>query len=95
MINYITTPFKWFFKLAAASGLILLIFTIIALVISNSNFSYYYFDDELIERFGLIKDWNVSEVTDMHDIFNNINLDYLRLKLIVLHLYTIYKEYPR
>ena len=25
MINYITVPFKWFFKLEAASGLFLLI----------------------------------------------------------------------
>ena len=25
MINYITTPFKWFFKLEAASGVILLL----------------------------------------------------------------------
>ena len=44
MINYITTPFKWFFKLEAASGLLLLISAILALVISNSNFSHIYFD---------------------------------------------------
>ena len=44
MINYITTPFKWFFKLEAASGLLLLIAAIIALILSNSNFSDYYFD---------------------------------------------------
>ena len=44
MINYITTPFKWFFKLEAASGLILLIAAIIALFISNSNFSLFYFN---------------------------------------------------
>ena len=44
MINYITSPFKWFFKLEAASGLVLLIAAIIALVISNSNFSSIYFD---------------------------------------------------
>ena len=37
MINYITAPFKWFFKLEAASGLLLLIFAIIALFISDSN----------------------------------------------------------
>ena len=43
MINYITTPFKWFFKLEAASGLLLLIAAIIALILSNSNFSDYYF----------------------------------------------------
>ena len=43
MINYIATPFKWFFKLEAASGLLLLIAAIIALILSNSNLSDYYF----------------------------------------------------
>ena len=43
MINYITTPFKWFFKLEAASGLILLLAAIIALILSNTNLSSYYF----------------------------------------------------
>ena len=44
MIIYISAPFKWFFKLEAASGLILLIAAIIALVISNSDLSHYYFN---------------------------------------------------
>ena len=44
MINYITTPFKWFFKLEAASGLLLLIAAVIALILSNTNLSNYYFD---------------------------------------------------
>ena len=44
MINKITTPFKWFFKLEAASGLILLISAILALIISNSNLSNLYFE---------------------------------------------------
>ena len=44
MINHITSPFKWFFKLEAASGLILLMAAIAALLISNSNFSEYYFN---------------------------------------------------
>ena len=43
MINYISKPFKWFFKLEAASGLILLFAAIIALIISNSNLSDLYF----------------------------------------------------
>ena len=43
MINHITSPFKWFFKLEAASGLVLLISAVIALIISNSNFSELYF----------------------------------------------------
>jgi len=44
MINYITTPFKWFFKLEAASGLVLLISAVIALFISNSSLSNLYFE---------------------------------------------------
>ena len=44
MITYLTTPFKWFFKLEAASGLMLLIATVVALFFSNTNFSDYYFD---------------------------------------------------
>lgn len=43
MINFITAPFRWFFKLESASGLVLLIGAIIALVLSNSNLSEYYF----------------------------------------------------
>ena len=44
MINYISAPFKWFFKLEAASGLILLVSAIIALIVSNSSLSELYFD---------------------------------------------------
>jgi len=43
MIRNLSKPFKWFFQLEAASGLVLLIAAIIALVISNSNFSNLYF----------------------------------------------------
>ncbi len=44
MIQIITKPFKWFFKLEAASGLILLFAAILALFISNSNLSDLYFN---------------------------------------------------
>ena len=44
MLNYISKPFKWFFKLEAASGLLLLVSAIIALIISNSNISSLYFE---------------------------------------------------
>lgn len=44
MINYITKPFIWFFKLEAASGLVLLFSAIIALYLSNSTFSETYFN---------------------------------------------------
>jgi Na+:H+ antiporter, NhaA family len=59
MINYLSKPFKWFFKLEAASGLILLIAAILALIISNSSFSEIYFNslEEYlfigINKFGL------------------------------------------
>ena len=43
MINTLSKPFKWFFQLEAASGLVLLIAAIIALIISNSIFSDLYF----------------------------------------------------
>ena len=43
MIDYISKPFKWFFKLEAASGLVLLFAAIIALIISNSELSDLYF----------------------------------------------------
>ena len=43
MINFISTPFKWFFKLEAAGGLVLLIAALIALILSNTNLSDYYF----------------------------------------------------
>jgi NhaA family Na+:H+ antiporter len=44
MINYITSPFKWFFRLEAASGLLLLISAVVALIASNSSLSSIYFE---------------------------------------------------
>ena len=44
MLRYLSPPFKWFFKLEAASGLILLMSAIIALIISNSSISSLYFE---------------------------------------------------
>ena len=43
MINYLSKPFRWFFKLEAASGVVLLFAAIIALVISNSDLAEFYF----------------------------------------------------
>ncbi len=43
MIRYISSPFRWFFKLEAASGLVLLFAAIAALIISNSYLSDLYF----------------------------------------------------
>jgi len=59
MINYITAPFRWFFKLEAASGLVLLLAAIVALILSNTDFSDLYFkilNTHLLigtEKFGL------------------------------------------
>ena len=49
MLRYLSSPFKWFFKLEAASGLVLLISAILALIISNSSLSYFYF--ETLEKY--------------------------------------------
>ncbi len=49
MIRYLSAPFKWFFKLEAASGLLLLACAIIALIISNSDYSSLYF--EILETY--------------------------------------------
>ena len=43
MINYISKPFRWFFKLEAASGLVLIVCCNNCVIISNSNLSDLYF----------------------------------------------------
>ena len=52
MIDYISKPFKWFFKLEAASGLVLFIAAIFALLISNSDLSELYF--QILDRYLFI-----------------------------------------
>jgi len=44
MINVLTKPFKYFFKLESASGLLLLFSATIALIISNSDYATIYFE---------------------------------------------------
>ena len=44
MIKNLSKPFKWFFQLEGASGLVLLIAAIFALIISNSNLNELYFN---------------------------------------------------
>jgi len=44
MIRVLTKPFKYFFKLESASGLVLLFAAAIALIISNSDYDSIYFD---------------------------------------------------
>ena len=58
MIQKITKPFKWFFKLEASSGLVLLFSAIAALIISNSELSYLYFNT--LEKYIFIGIKNVG-----------------------------------
>ena len=44
MIHNLSKPFRWFFKLEASSGLVLLFSAIVALIISNSELSSLYFN---------------------------------------------------
>ena len=52
MIQHITKPFKYFFKLESASGLLLLFAAVIAMFVSNSNFSEDYFT--ILQKYILI-----------------------------------------
>ena len=58
MIQKITKPFRWFFKLEASSGLVLLFSAIAALIISNSDFSNIYFST--LEKYIFIGIENVG-----------------------------------
>jgi NhaA family Na+:H+ antiporter len=70
MINTVSKPFKWFFKLEAASGLVLLIAAIIALVISNSNFSELYFNT--LEQYFFIGINNFGLKLSVHHWINDL-----------------------
>ena len=52
MIQQITKPFKYFFKLEAASGLVLLFAAVLALIISNGSFSESYFS--ILEKYIIL-----------------------------------------
>jgi len=70
MINTVSKPFKWFFKLESASGLVLLIAAIIALVISNSNFSELYFNT--LEQYLFIGINNFGLKLSVHHWINDL-----------------------
>ena len=70
MIKTLSKPFKWFFKLEAASGLVLLIAAIIALVISNSNFSELYFST--LEQYLFIGINNFGLKLSVHHWINDL-----------------------
>jgi len=70
MIDTLSKPFKWFFKLEAASGLILLIAAIVALIISNSNFSELYFST--LEQYLFIGINNFGLKLSVHHWINDL-----------------------
>ena len=70
MIKTLSKPFKWFFKLEAASGLVLLIAAIIALIISNSNFSELYFNT--LEQYLFIGINNFGLKFSVHHWINDL-----------------------
>jgi Na+:H+ antiporter, NhaA family len=69
MIQQISKPFKWFFKLEAASGLILLIAAIFALLISNSHLSDLYFNS--LEKYLFIGINNFGLKLSVHHWIND------------------------
>ena len=70
MIKTLSKPFKWFFQLEAASGLVLLIAAIIALVISNSHFSELYFGT--LEKYLFIGINNFGLKLSVHHWINDL-----------------------
>ena len=83
MIQHITKPFKYFFKLEAASGLILLFAAILALIISNGSLSDLYFStlDKYItlgtKEFGL----KLSVLHWINDVFMAIFFFFVSLEI--------------
>jgi Na+:H+ antiporter, NhaA family len=69
MIKNLSKPFKWFFQLEAASGLVLLIAAIVALVISNSSFSELYF--HVLEQYIFIGANNFGLKLSVHHWIND------------------------
>ena len=65
MINYISKPLKQFLKLESASGIVLLIAAVLALLISNSSFDYLYF--EILKQYFFIGIGNLGlELSVIH-----------------------------
>jgi Na+:H+ antiporter, NhaA family len=69
MIQHISKPFKWFFKLEAASGLVLLIAAILALFISNSSLSEIYFHS--LEKYLFVGFKNFGLKLSIHHWIND------------------------
>jgi NhaA family Na+:H+ antiporter len=69
MIKSLSKPFKWFFKLEAASGLVLLIAAIIALIVSNSTYEKLYFNT--LEQYLFIGVNNLGLKLSVHHWIND------------------------
>jgi NhaA family Na+:H+ antiporter len=69
MIKHLSKPFTWFFKLEAASGLILLVAAFFALIISNSNFNDLYF--HTLEKYFFIGINNFGLKLSLHHWIND------------------------
>ena len=69
MIKSLSKPFKWFFKLEAASGLVLLIAAIIALIVSNSTYEKLYF--HTLEQYLFIGVNNLGLKLSVHHWIND------------------------
>ena len=70
MIKNLSKPFIWFFKLEAASGLILLIAAILALIVSNSNFSDLYF--QILDQYLFVGINNFGLKLSVHHWINDL-----------------------
>ncbi len=70
MIKTLSKPFKSFFQLEAASGLVLLIAAIIALIISNSSFNELYFNT--LEQYLFIGINNFGLKLSVHHWINDL-----------------------
>ena len=70
MIKTLSKPFKWFFQLEAASGLMLLIAAIIALIVSNSILSELYFST--LEQYLFIGINNFGLKLSVHHWINDL-----------------------
>ena len=70
MIKNLSKPFIWFFKLEAASGLILLIAAILALIVSNSSFNDLYF--HILEQYLFIGINNFGLKLSVHHWINDL-----------------------
>jgi Na+:H+ antiporter, NhaA family len=69
MINYLSKSFKWFFKLEAASGFVLLLAAILALIVSNSYLSEVYF--HFLEKYLFIGINNFGLKLSVHHWIND------------------------